>query len=90
MLDSRGSGVLLNIFLKTLSHHGVFSHQDLGFAAEGLSGVLELLGTDIVDLNDEELAVRGQKVLQSIEVLGLAFGGKRHVCFLCYCFRVIK
>jgi len=72
------SGVFLAVLLEDLSHHGVLSHQDFGFSTKGLSGVLELLGTDIVNLNDEELGVGAQHVLEGIEILGFAFGGKRH------------
>mmetsp|Transcript_11969 Transcript_11969/g.25291 ORF Transcript_11969/g.25291 Transcript_11969/m.25291 type:complete len:318 (+) Transcript_11969:52-1005(+) len=41
LLDG-GLGVFFDVFLQTLSHHGVLSHQDLGLSSQGLTGVLEL------------------------------------------------
>mmetsp|Transcript_12803 Transcript_12803/g.26948 ORF Transcript_12803/g.26948 Transcript_12803/m.26948 type:complete len:351 (-) Transcript_12803:58-1110(-) len=78
-LDARGFGVLLDVFLDTLSHHSVLSHQDLGLSTKCLTGVLELLGTNIVDFYNEALGVCVQEVLELGEVRGLALGGKRHV-----------
>mmetsp|Transcript_21042 Transcript_21042/g.58515 ORF Transcript_21042/g.58515 Transcript_21042/m.58515 type:complete len:352 (+) Transcript_21042:107-1162(+) len=78
-LSGRAIGVLLAEFLDTLSHHGVLSHQDLGLSTEGSARVLKLLGTNIVDFDNEALRVSVQEILELFEVSGLAFGGERHV-----------
>ena len=36
------------------SNHGVLSHQDLSLATEGLSDLVHLVGSDIVDVDDED------------------------------------
>jgi hypothetical protein len=74
-----GSGVLFNILTDALTHHGVLSHEDFGASAKSTTGHLELLGTDIVDFDDEALGVLVEEELHASEVLSFAFRGKRHV-----------
>mmetsp|Transcript_4640 Transcript_4640/g.8861 ORF Transcript_4640/g.8861 Transcript_4640/m.8861 type:complete len:337 (-) Transcript_4640:64-1074(-) len=78
-LADGAAGVLLLEVLKDLAHHGVLAHEDLGLAAEANTGVLELLGTNVVDLDDKGLGVGGEERLHLLEVLLLAFTGERHV-----------
>jgi hypothetical protein len=74
-----GSGVLDNILTDALAHHGVLSHEDFSFSAKSATGILELLGTNIVDFDDEALGVLVEEELHASEVLRFAFRGKRHV-----------
>ena len=69
----------LGVLADALPHHGVLAHEDLGGAAEGDAGLLDLLGADVVDLDDEALGVRRHELLHADEVLGLAFGGEGHL-----------
>ena len=48
---------LLGVLSDDLSHHGVLSHEDLGSSSKSRSGVLDLLGRNIVDIDDEALLV---------------------------------
>ena len=68
-----GTGVLLEELLEDLAHHGVLSHEDLALAAETDTGLLELVRTDVIDLDDEALGVSAKHLLHLVEVLGLAF-----------------
>ena len=46
-----------------LTDHGVLSHEDLSVSSEGHTDLLHLLGSDIVNSNDEALGELVQKVL---------------------------
>lgn len=70
----RGIGVLLDELPQDLAHHGVLAHEDLALATETDTGLLELVGSDVVDLDDEALGVSAKHLLHAVEVLGLAFG----------------
>mmetsp|Transcript_22187 Transcript_22187/g.48126 ORF Transcript_22187/g.48126 Transcript_22187/m.48126 type:complete len:354 (+) Transcript_22187:157-1218(+) len=72
-LAGRRRGILFGEFLDALSHHGVLTHENLGLSTQFASGHLELLTTNIINLNNECLGVVRQKRLQLFEVLSLAF-----------------
>mmetsp|Transcript_28424 Transcript_28424/g.47008 ORF Transcript_28424/g.47008 Transcript_28424/m.47008 type:complete len:249 (+) Transcript_28424:194-940(+) len=73
-----GARIFFDKFLEDLAHHGILSHEDFGAAAKSLTSGLKLHGTNIVDFDNETLGVSAQELLHLHEVLGFAFGGKRH------------
>ena len=60
------------------SDHGVLTHQDSGLTSQGLSGLVHLLGRDIVDTNNEDRLVFGQQLLQLSEVLHFLVTSSTH------------
>mmetsp|Transcript_17128 Transcript_17128/g.30806 ORF Transcript_17128/g.30806 Transcript_17128/m.30806 type:complete len:253 (+) Transcript_17128:1880-2638(+) len=78
----RRSGVVFDVLLHTLAHHGVLSHENLGLATEGLTGVLELFGTDIVNFDDKELGIRSQQRGETFEIPSLSISTQRHLGWL--------
>jgi hypothetical protein len=77
--------VFLDVFTDTLSHHGVLSHQDLSLPTKSQTSRLDLHGTNVVDVNNETLVVRGHECLHCLEVSGLTFCGERHLDLLLCC-----
>jgi hypothetical protein len=78
-LFDRASRVFLDVFLDTLAHHGVLSHKNFTLSTKSNTGSLDLVGTDVVNFDDEHLGISPQVLLELCEVLGLSFSGKRHL-----------
>mmetsp|Transcript_37922 Transcript_37922/g.55902 ORF Transcript_37922/g.55902 Transcript_37922/m.55902 type:complete len:360 (+) Transcript_37922:136-1215(+) len=76
LLDEGVVGGVLAKAGEDLAHHGVLAHEDVSGAAHGLTDVLELLGTNVVSVDDEALGVLGQESLHEGEVLFFACAGR--------------
>lgn len=64
LLDG-GVGVLT----EDLTDDSVLAHEDLGLSTERNAHGLELLGTDVVDVDDQEVLVLGEVALELLDVL---------------------
>ena len=56
----------------TLSHQRVLSHRDGSLASQRRSDVRELLGSDVIGVNDEARGVRIEKLSELREVLNFS------------------
>ncbi|GMR33482.1 hypothetical protein PMAYCL1PPCAC_03677, partial [Pristionchus mayeri] len=65
------SGVLGHLGANGLADHGVLSHQNDGMIAHGVTDLLHLLGSDIVDTDDEALGVLIEELADLGEVVRL-------------------
>ena len=56
------------IYLDSLLHHGIFAHKNISVSSHTSTNVLELLGSDVVSITDEDFFVLGQKTLGFFKV----------------------
>jgi len=73
------AGVLGHEILQDLLDHGVLAHENLGLATHGPTSSVHLLGSDVVDSDDETLGVRTKHARQTGVVIGLLFFGEGHL-----------
>ena len=66
-------GVLLGVLANAFTHHGVLTHENLGLATKSHTDILDLLGSDVVDTDNEEPLVVGEAFLEGCEVFLLSF-----------------
>jgi hypothetical protein len=61
-------GVLRHVGLEGTTNHGVLTHQDNSFATERLTDLMHLVGTDIVNIDNEDGLVLFKKSLELGEI----------------------
>jgi hypothetical protein len=61
-------GVLRHVGLESTTNHGVLSHQDNSLTTEGLTDLVHLVGTDIVNIDNEDGLVLFKKSLKLGEI----------------------
>lgn len=61
------------------TYHGVLSHEDDGLSTKGDTDLMHLLRRDIVDIDDEDLAVLLEKLLELLEVSDLVIRLSPHI-----------
>ncbi|CAO0795535.1 unnamed protein product [Mucor circinelloides] len=71
-------GTLTNHTLQGTTNHGVLTHKNNSFTTEGETDLMHLVGTDIVNVDNEDGLVGIQIVGELLEVKGLIFS-LRHV-----------
>jgi hypothetical protein len=65
-------GILGSLLLDNLAHQSVLTHEKDGATAESDTGLLHLVGTDVVDLDDEDVLISVKILDQADDILLLA------------------
>jgi len=66
---------------KSASDHSIFTHQDDAFTAEGDTNLVHLVGTNVVDIDDEDGGVLDDELLELLKIELLLSTSSTHVFY---------
>ena len=72
------TGMLLDERSHAAAHHGLLTEEEDGLTAEGLTDISDLLGGDVLDLDDEDLGVILEDLVEVLEVESLLFSSRHN------------
>ena len=71
------TGVLLDELSHAAADHGLLAEEEDSLTTQGLTDISDLLGGDVLDLNDEDLGVVLEDLVEVLEVQSLLFSSRQ-------------